>query len=87
MLTTNCAVAIPMTFITFPNQKKVFLEIPDNEGVSPFFAACWRGHLAVAKKLHGAGASKEGSNAKGHTAHDVAAEWGHVKIVEWLDTL
>lgn len=60
---------------------------PDNEGVTPLFGACWRGHLEVAQELHRRGGRLDLKARTGWTARDAAERWDHKHIVEWIDSV
>jgi Ankyrin repeat len=53
---------------------------------TPFFAACWRGHLEIARLLFEHGASVHIVDDKGRSPRVVAQEWNHQHILTFLDT-
>lgn len=59
----------------------------DEDGHTPFFAACRGGHLGVARLLAGAGAAVGQAGNDGCTPLHVAARNGHAEVVRWLLSL
>lgn len=59
---------------------------PNHEGTTPIIAAAWRGHLELVQKLcQISGVSLTAKDSLNRTAKDLAEEWGHKHVVEWID--
>ena len=58
----------------------------NHQGTTPLMAAAWRGHLAIVKKLaQMPGVSLTTTDSLNRTAKDLAKEWGHPPVVEFLE--
>ena len=56
----------------------------DNEGITALMAACWIGHIELARLLLEAGASKDIADNNGVTALMTAGQADHVQVVRLL---
>ena len=60
---------------------------PNHQGTTPLMAAAWRGHLDLVKQvMKQDGVSLTSKDVSGRTAKDLAKEWGHKHVIEWIDT-
>ena len=59
----------------------------NNAQRSALYAACWRGHLDIAKLLHQHGARVDLVDANGMTAAMAATEWGHSQCAAWCESV
>jgi len=55
-----------------------------HDGLTPFFAACWRGHVDSVKLLVSSNASLTVRNTDSQYAWEVATDWNHREVVEYL---
>jgi len=57
-----------------------------NSSFTPFYAACWRNRLEVAKILLEAGAKYDHEAPDGTNALTIAKEWSSDSVVEFLES-
>lgn len=62
--------------------------LPNHEGTTPLMAAAWRGHLELVKRIvaQTPGVSLTTKDNMNRTARDLAQEWGHGHVVQWIDS-
>jgi hypothetical protein len=53
----------------------------EQQGRNAFFLACWRNHDKIARTLQRRMANPHVVDVNGHTAHDVAVEWGAARAI------
>lgn len=64
---------------------KLLLTYANKEGTTPVAAAAWRGRLPILQFLVAQGGALDSVDARGRTPRELANEWGHKKVVAWID--